>query len=125
MRVVHGIQTFTQTFGYLPPCYGLPKHTTHNEQATSCMQEMKPSPPTSYIYKYATCNPPLLQIYQSQQMVLRTLHISYQQIDVLCLMDAFHLLSSALTLLCPSCAVTQTDITGRLRHLFNLKCGSL
>jgi hypothetical protein len=39
-------------------------------------------------------------------------------------MDAFHLLSSALTLLCPSCAVTQTAITGRLGHLFNLKCGS-
>jgi hypothetical protein len=40
-------------------------------------------------------------------------------------MDAFHLLSSALTLLCPSCAVTQTAITRRLGHLFNLKCGVL
>jgi len=27
--------------------------------------------------------------------------------------------------LCPSCAVTQTAITGRVGHLFNLKCGSL
>lgn len=104
MCVIHGIQTFIQTFEYSAPCYGLPKHTT---------------------YIYATCNPPLLQIYQWQQMVLRILHVSYQQIEILCLMDAFHLLNSALTLFCPSCAVTQTEITGRLGHLFNLKCGSL
>lgn len=101
-----------------------PAHTHHTQWTSNFMHTgNETKSPTSHIY--ATCNPPLLQIYQWQQMVLRTLHVSYQQIEVLCLMDAFHLLSSALTLLCPSCAVTQIDITGRLGDLFNLKCGSL